>query len=284
MDRRVRVLRDPTGENRWELVSRAPDPRLRALVSRYEGYVEASSVPVLRQQMPVTRVPLIVNFGAPWRIAGSRDDASPSVKESFFAGLYERSVWVEAAGPAQCVQIDLTPIGAYLVFGVPMQELANRVVSLDDILPAGARGLTDRLADTPTWAARFDLLDEALTRRIGEARRPPAPEIVWAFDALERSGGCVRVVALADRIGRSRRHLVARFHEQVGLPPKTVARIFRFQRALQLLREGSGLAALAYECGYFDQAHLSRDFRQFAGVTPGELARRLDPYGAATPG
>jgi AraC-like DNA-binding protein len=63
-----------------------------------------------------------------------------------------------------------------------------------------------------------------------------------------------------------------------------VARIFRFQRALQLLREGSGLAALAYECGYFDQAHLSRDFRQFAGVTPGELARRLDPYGAATPG
>ena len=66
------------------------------------------------------------------------------------------------------------------------------------------------------------------------------------------------------------------------LPPKTAARIFRFNRALRLLRElpAGGLAELAFECGYYDQAHLNRDFRAFAGTSPGELARRIGPDGA----
>jgi AraC-like DNA-binding protein len=67
---------------------------------------------------------------------------------------------------------------------------------------------------------------------------------------------------------------------RVGLPPKTLARIFRFRRALELLGRGSGLAELAYDCGYYDQAHLNRDFRQFTGTSPGELARRLDANGS----
>ena len=272
------MLHDPSGESRWTLVTRAPEPRLRPFVSGYQGYVEAGSVPVLRQEVPTTRVPLIVNFGAPWRIAGAKDDTRPAVESSFFAGLSDRSVWVEASGPARCVQIDLTPIGAHLVFGVPMHELANRVVSLDDVLPADERGLTERLADATSWTARFEVLDRTLAKRLAEAT-PPSPEVVWAYGALERTGGRVPIASLAERVGRSRRHLATRFREQVGLPPKTVARIFRFRRALELLGSGSGFADLAYECGYFDQAHLNRDFRQFAGTSPGELARRLEPHG-----
>lgn len=278
MDERTRVERDDSGEDRWELVSRAPDPRLRAFVSEYQGYVESSAIPVLRQEVPTTQVPLIVNFGSPWRIAASRDGYDTATEDSFLAGLFDRSAWVEATGPAHCIQVDFTPIGAHLFLGIPMHELANRVVALDDVLPAKARGLTERLADAATWDARFALVDEVFAARLADARRP-SPEVVWAYRALERSGGRVRVGALADRLGRSRRHLIARFREQVGLPPKTVARIFRFGRAVELLRRGSGLAALAYECGYFDQAHLTRDFRQLAGTTPGELARRIDPSG-----
>ncbi len=279
MDERTRVLHDPSGESRWTLLARAPEPHLRPFVSGYQGYVETGSVPVRRQEVPTTRVPLIVNFDAPWRIAGAKDDATPAVESSFFAGLFERSVWVEATGPAHCVQIDLTPIGAHLVFGFPMHELANRVVSLDDVLPAGERRLAERLADATSWSARFELLDRVLAKRLAEAT-PPSREVVWAYDALEQTGGRVPIASLAEGIGRSRRHLATRFREQVGLPPKTVARIFRFRRALELLGRGSGFAELAYECGYFDQAHLNRDFRQFAGTSPGELARRLEPHGA----
>ncbi|HUF02533.1 MAG TPA: helix-turn-helix domain-containing protein, partial [Gaiellaceae bacterium] len=80
---------------------------------------------------------------------------------------------------------------------------------------------------------------------------------------------------------RSRRHLVARFREHIGLPPKTVARILRFGRAVELMRRRTdlALAELAFECGYYDQAHLNRDFRAFAETTPTQLARRIVPDG-----
>ena len=88
--------------------------------------------------------------------------------------------------------------------------------------------------------------------------------------------------ALAEELGWSHRRLIARFREQVGLPPKIMGRILRFDRVTQLLLdvEGPRLAEVAYECGYYDQAHLNRDFRDFAGTTPGDyLARRLPQGG-----
>jgi len=71
----------------------------------------------------------------------------------------------------------------------------------------------------------------------------------------------------------------------VGLPPKTVGRILRFDRVAQQLLEVDAprLAEVAYDCGYYDQAHLNRDFRDFAGTTPGDyLTRRLPDGGGVT--
>jgi AraC-like DNA-binding protein len=276
----LRVLRHESELASWELVSRAPAAPLRHVVWDYQGYVETSTgPPVTRQQMPTTRIPLIVNFGARWRVADERGDGD--LADSFVAGLHRRSVYVSATGPAACVQIDLTPLGARALLGQPMHELADHVVGLDDLLPAAQRGLAERIEDAGSWEERFALLDRALAKRLAGAK-PPSQDVVWAWSILERSHGRASIGALADRLGRSRKHLVARFREHVGLPPKTAARIFRFNRALRLLRElpADGLAELAFECGYYDQAHLNRDFRAFAGTSPGELARRIGPDGA----
>lgn len=275
----LRVLRHESELERWELVRRAPAAPLRHLVWDYQGYVEMSAgAPVVRQQLPTTRIPLIVNFGARWRVADQ--DGDGDLADSFVAGLHRHSVFVSASGPASCVQIDLTPLGAHALLGWPMHELADQVVGLDDLLPSAQRGLAEQIEDAGPWEERFALLDRALARRLATSK-PPSREVVWAWSVLERSHGRVPIATLADRLGRSRRHLVARFREQVGLPPKTAARIFRFNRALRLLRElpARGLAELAFECGYYDQAHLNRDFRAFAGTSPGELARRLAPDG-----
>jgi AraC-like DNA-binding protein len=166
-----------------------------------------------------------------------------------------------------------------------MHELANRVVGVDDILPRRERDLPARLAEAPSSEARFALLDEILATRLAEAR-PPSPEVVWAWRALVHTNGRVPIGILAKKLGRSRRHLIARFRDQIGLPPKTVARILRFDRVVELLqsRTETGFAELAQECGYFDQAHLTRDFRAFAGTTPGEFVRRLVPNGGVRGG
>ena len=102
--------------------------------------------------------------------------------------------------------------------------------------------------------------------------------MVWAWQQIVQSGGAVNIGSLAERIGWSRKHLITRFREQVGLPPKTYARVVRFNRALRMLDECTTprWTEIALRSGYYDQAHLIRDFAQFAGTTPTDyVARRL---------
>jgi AraC-like DNA-binding protein len=275
---RVRVLRHESELGAWELVRRTPSPTLEGYVVAYEGYVESGAAPVQRQQVPVAQLPLIVNFGSPWA-ASDTPDGPRELHDSFFAGLFDRSTYVVADGAASCVQINLTPLGARLLFGLPMHEVVNRIVALDDVAPHGIAGLDSMLQDRADWESRFALLDDVFVARLSRVRNP-APDIAWAWAALERTHGRAPVGWICDRLGRSRRHLATRFKEEIGLPPKTVARIMRFERAVSLLgRRDAPLAEIAFECGYYDQAHMNRDFREFAGTSPAAFAPRIVPEG-----
>src|SRR5207302_9762038 len=106
-------------------------------------------------------------------------------------------------------------------------------------------------------------------RRLADSTSP-LPAVEWSWEHLRRTGGRAPIGTLADELGWSHRRLIARFQEQIGLAPKTLARVIRFDRAVSLLRARgrSSLAEIAYDCGYFDQAHMNRDFRELAGMTP----------------
>jgi AraC-like DNA-binding protein len=148
-----------------------------------------------------------------------------------------------------------------------MRELANQVVDLEALLGRAGAELTERLYEAPGWGARFALLDAALTARMSEVA-PLGPAVTHAWQRLTESAGAAPIGALAAEIGCSRRHLSATFSEHVGLPPKRLARVLRFARVAAGLQQRRPLAELAYACGYADQAHLNRDFRELAGVTP----------------
>jgi AraC-like DNA-binding protein len=171
-----------------------------------------------------------------------------------------------------CIELRLTPVGVHRLVGRPMHELANRSVELEDLVP-GARPVTAQLREAQTWEERFDLVDEFLLRRLADSPRP-SPEVEWSWHQLRRTNGRMPIGGLATELGWSHRRLIARFREQIGLAPKAVARVMRFDRAVRALRSSatSGLAEIAYECGYFDQAHLNRDFRELAGTTPTAFA------------
>ena len=260
----------------------APDPRLRTHVKGYCGYVESTSCPIVRVALPSPSVGLLVGFGPPVRIGYPVARAGPKVRvTSFVAGLHDSYAVVESAGWQQGVQVDLTPIGAHMLVGVPMSTLANQVVELGEVLGRCAARLVEQLGETASWERRFGLIDALLATRLAAAREP-SPAISWAWRRLNESGGRLSVAALAAELGSSRQYLVARFREEIGLPPKTMARILRVQRAVRLLQRDREprLAAIARECGYYDQAHLNRDFRQFAGSTPTEYLSRRLPGGA----
>ncbi|HWA47779.1 MAG TPA: AraC family transcriptional regulator [Dongiaceae bacterium] len=113
-----------------------------------------------------------------------------------------------------------------------------------------------------------------------------SPDIAWALRALQESKGGRTIGALTRALGCSRRHLIQRFHAQVGLGPKAVAGILRFEHAVETIRSADeqSWADLAIACGYYDQAHFNRDFRRYSGRTPTEFRAALLPDGGGVAG
>jgi AraC-like DNA-binding protein len=230
-------------------------------VSRYCGFREETPAPIVRREGPGRHIVVIVSFGEEWSIDEQQLD-------SFAGGLRDRQVTTRHEGRSFGMHVDLVPQAAYRLFGLPLRELAYRQVPLEDVFDEPF--LVERLHDAGDWDARFRLLDEVLAKRLRHAR-PPSRDLLWAWQRLVESHGVVRVGELADALGWSRKRLVARFREEIGLPPKAVARVLRFERARALATgaERPDWARIAVDCGYYDQSHLINDFRAFTGRTPG---------------
>lgn len=243
------------------LVQRPPAAALIGKVSTsYYGFREVTSAPVRRREGPGRDVVLIVSFGEEWLIDGER-------LGSFVAGLHVRQVTTEHGGRSFGMHVNLAPPAASMLFGLPLHTLAHRKVPLEEVLDEPC--LAERLHDAGGWSARFQLLDAVLLKRLAAAR-PPSAGVVWAWRRLLETNGDVVVSELATELGWSRKRIVARFREEVGLPPKAVARLLRFERAKALAEQASrpDWARLAVECGYYDQSHLINDFRAVTGRTP----------------
>ncbi|MER6950034.1 helix-turn-helix transcriptional regulator [Nonomuraea sp. NPDC000554] len=247
-------------------VEAPPSAALRPYVTRLSAYSERYGEPVTRNEAAMPGAVLILGFGAPMEVGGDR-------VTSFAVGLSDRSFATRVAEPTEGVEAFLTPFGARRLSGVPMRHLTNLVLPVEDLLGPWARRAVERLAGTPSWPDRLALFDRLLTARI-LAGPALGPEIPWAWARLLGSGGRARVAGLAESLGWSHRHLVARFHDQVGLTPKTAARVIRFHRAAALLRSGTPIATVAAECGFYDQAHLNRECRALGGATPGQIRPR----------
>lgn len=276
----VRIARHESEHGQWDSFTRPPDRRFGDYVRSYEGYVEGAAGFARRVQVPTDDIPLIINFGAPIRVQRPQLDPVPQTFGHFIAGVHDAHVLVDSLGPSDLVQINLSPIGGHLFLGVPMDELANRTVELSDVLGGDADDFAARLYEEATWEGRFELIDAFLHHRL-DAAGPPARAIEWAWGQLQASAGGARIGSLAGRLGWSRKHLVAQFREHLGQPPKTLARILRFQHLVGRLAQiqTPNWGELALESGYYDQAHFNREFHEFTGLTPGEFLTRMVPDG-----
>lgn len=245
-----------------------PEESLRDVIRCYwmlrGNHSDESAAP--EPALPDGSPELIFALADPFRAMA--EDGSYIVQPmSMLVGQITRPLTVAPTGRIDLVAVRLEPAGASMLCD-DMSQLTDRwtdirdlsVRVLDDIPGVLARGSDD--------ADRVRVLDQRFAQLLATSRSVDA-EVAEAVQAIMTSHGMVVLEDLAARLGCSMRHLQRRFATQVGITPKLLARIRRFQRVFSAWREDPrSLSRVAAECGYFDQPHLIRDFRDFAGQAP----------------
>ncbi|WP_405564748.1 helix-turn-helix domain-containing protein [Streptomyces sp. NBC_01180] len=252
----------------WEAADALPHPRLRPGVLAYRGFRLALNRPRLRLEAPISAATLVLAFEEhPITLTRSDRPDRPLRRMSVLSGLRTCATLAGHGGRLYGVEVSLAPWMAFALFDADQSDLAAE--SVDPLLLPGGRiaALTDALAEAPCWQHRFRMLDAALAAWAATGPRP-APQIVRAWTLLSRSGGTLPIPRLADDVGWGVRQLEHRFQQQIGQRPKAAARVLRMQRARRQLARGRSQGAVAAACGFYDQAHLCREFKAMTGLTP----------------
>ena len=268
----VRITRQECDFGRWEMASRGPHPQLRDYIIGYVGL--RSSMRLNRERhLPSGEAALVVNLGTPHDVIGpGARSGSLEFRSVAAMGVHDQPFVTRSAGAKHLLVVRLTPPGARLLFDVAMGQLTNRWVDLEEIDGELARRIEGQVHEPLGRNDLFHVMDSVIAERLAAARIS-APGVLWAWRELRRSGGLASIDSLADHLDWSHRRLLAGFREHVGMLPKATAEIVRFNRVLRVTRsdDRSNWASVAQHCGYYDQAHMIREFKSFAGATMKEL-------------
>ena len=260
-----------------------PNPELRSTVdciwTLEAGPDETAGAiePVLPDGCPE----LVLQFGDRFERV-YEDGRSERQSDLVFAGQLTSQVSLRPTGTVATLGVRFRPGSAAALLHMPQQPLLGTTHGVDALDGRLARDLAAIRDRARSMDDAVDQVQRYLCTRI--ASRWSDPRVLAAVEAIRRHGGQMPIDDLATRIGMTRRHLERRFDTFVGISPKRLARIVRFQRALRMLQRpvGSGVTT-AVECGYADQPHFIREFSELAGCSPGaHLLRHAELSGFFT--
>ena len=183
-------------------------------------------------------------------------------------------------GPLELIAVVFRPFAARLFFDRPMDEFAGEVVPLDATGDKGLAGLERRMMDAVRAEDQVALLERFLTGRMKSLDTRLYKRLQGVVEEINRNSGELRVSQLAAGACLGERQFRRVFSENIGASPKDFIRTVRFQRALSVLGATPDMTFtdLAYRCGYYDQAHLTAEFKEFSGYSPRQYLSVCEPY------
>jgi AraC-like DNA-binding protein len=237
---------------------------------------------------PMPSAHLFINLGEPVRVYDSDAAVPPTVfTDGWFMGMRTRRVIVEYPSQVRLVGVHFKPWGLSPFVDLPSSELRDRWVPVDAVWGPGLDRLRDRAAGAMSTGEILQILEDELRSRLGPTPSRGFELVHHTAGRLAASWGAVSVGELTDGAGVSGNHLASQFKSHVGVTPKRLARIYRFARLILSVDAVRPVdwSELAYVAGYFDQAHLSKEFKDFTGHTPTEYLdlRRLFPAAKGFP-
>src|SRR5262245_57799090 len=247
----------------------APHPALAPWVECFWSAADSGADAGARETVLPDGCPeWIFHLEAPYRSVEAESLAPQP--PSFVVGTTTGPFAIETTGPVSTFGVRFRPGGVSVFLPLPASELTDFAAATGDLWNAEGRRVEEEVREAPDPGSRRAAIERFLLARIRPDR--PARRGVDAAVAMILGGrGAVSIASVAGRIGKSRRQLERAFSESVGVSPKTLARLARFQNVLRLAgRRAPRWAQLAAECGYADQAHLIREFKEFSGETPAD--------------
>ena len=265
-----------------EWITAPPAPSLRPLIDRYIGYRLTGFGAGVHRGLPSRHMTFIASIGPSIDLITPSDpQQSPGSYACVVGGLHARSALISHTGHQEGVAINLTPLGCRVCSACLPASLWNISVECVDVAGAAGSELWERLQGDAPWTERFAVCDEVLSRVV-DHELAVAPGLRHTWEELVGSRGMASIEMVAADVGWSRQHLAKRFTAEFGLGPKLAARVMRFERARSMLEATPSfvtIAQVAATCGYYDQAHLNRDFAELAGCSPTEwLAEELPSF------
>lgn len=220
--------------------------------------------------LPLPILDLKINLGGAFKVyEADSTNRFETFTDSWWVGLYNTHHSLEWPSDLRIFGVRIKPAGAYPLLQLPLSELHNRVVPLDAIWGHFAAEIRERLEVAPTIQAGFACLEQLLLARVGEA--PLGWDVAQdAIAQMMQSHGALSIRTLSDQIGISQNHLGTHFKRLVGVTPKELARLIRFEHVLHAIDpvQPVNWAQVAHQCGYYDQAHFNKDFAAFTGHNP----------------
>lgn len=214
---------------------------------------------------------LMINLGAPIRLYDSDPSVPPAeLTDGWFMGVWTRRFVIEHQAPVRVVGVHFKPWGASAFVDVPSSELRDRWLPIDLLWGRAVDRLRDRIAGAASTRDSLTILEDELRSRLVPAPSRGLDLVNYAAGRLETSWGAVPVGRLTNDAGVSASHLATQFKSHLGVTPKRMARIYRFARLILSVDAGHPVdwTLLAQAAGYYDQAHFSKEFKEFTGHTP----------------
>jgi AraC-like DNA-binding protein len=229
---------------------------------------EASPSPVRQRVVPDGCMEMIFNYGD--RFYQYPEDGSCILQpQSFIFGQITSFLEIAPSGTTGLVATRFLPEGLAPFLDCTVASLENKAVAIQDIFGKAGSELEQTIIHSKSNRQRIELIENFLLARL---EKPGTIDNIAraCVETILKAQGQLEVTELADKLNIHRRNMERKFRTAVGMSPKQLSRVVRLQSALKLLEKNkySNLTSLAYESGYYDQAHFIKDFKEFTGISP----------------